>query len=92
MTYTYQYVRRRKHIDCGFTAKYRLVGDTYTASKYVVGQHVYHKHGGDWIMVIEEVILKEDRIQYRTRFLNDSSTGIWGENVIMEKYKGYGQE
>lgn len=94
MTYTYQYVRRRKHIDCGFTAKYRLVGDTYTATKYAIGQKVYHKHGGDWIMVIEDIIIRGDYLcgvytqtapLYRTRFLNDNSTGLWGEEVIREK-------
>ena len=89
MTYTYQYARRRKHIDCGFTADYKLVGDTYTAPKYAVGQRVYHKHGGDWVMAIEEVILTGDQVRYRTRFINDNSTGLWGEELIIEKYKGY---
>lgn len=47
-TFTYQYARRRKHIDGGFTAKYVLDNGVFIPENgFREGQIVYHRCGGN---------------------------------------------
>lgn len=72
MTYSYQYARRRKHHDGGFTQRYVLNDGVFSPDFPYIGQRVYHRIAGR----LELYVADFDENRIKLRFV-DTSPDTW---------------